>query len=424
MSQQRDMPKVPRLRFPEFSGEWRRNRIDWFLRKAVRTVDVDEGATYREIGVRSHGKGIFHKEECSGASLGDKRVFWVEPNALVLNIVFAWEQAVALTSEQERGFIASHRFPMFINRDDRADTRFARDFFLRGRGKYLLGVASPGGAGRNKTLGQSDFAELHVAWPEQAEQAKIADFLGAATRRIELLQQKEEALLAYKSGAIQKIFSGRARFVTYEGSPYPEWRERRVGQLFRWVGTNNLSREMLTNEPQAVQNIHYGDIHGRFSSRFKQSQAGAPFIRPEAMPKIPEESFCRPGDIVIADASEDYADIGKAIEIIEVRPNSIVAGLHTYIARPISADLALGFSGYLFQTQQLRRQIMRIAQGISVLGVSKPHLAKLTLMLPHVDEQRKIAGFLFSIDDKIDAVSRQLAAMKSFKRALLQQLFV
>ena len=66
-------------------------------------------------------------------------------------------------------------------------------------------------------------------------------------------------------------------------------------------------------------------------------------------------------DVVIADASEDYADIGKGMEVIEVEEKSLVVGLHTYIARPHSGEVALGFSGYLLRSEQLRRQIMRIA---------------------------------------------------------------
>lgn len=223
---------------------------------------------------------------------------------------------------------------------------------------------------------------------------------------------------------MQRIFSQQLRFTQADGSPFPDWREKRLGSVFCWIGANSLSRAMLTDEPQAVQNIHYGDIHGHFSARFKQDEAGAPFIRPDAMPNVADDAYCQPGDIVIADASEDYADIGKAIEIIEARPRSIVAGLHTYIARPVGGQLALGFSGYLFQTHQLRRQIMGIAQGISVLGISKTNLAKLTLQLPHPDEQRKIADFLSALDAKIDAASTQLAAMQRFKKALLQQMFV
>ena len=112
--------KVPELRFPEFDGNWDTDRIDNFLVRHVDPVDVDLETNYKQIGIRSHGKGIFHKEAVTGRELGNKRVYWVHPNAFVVNIVFAWEQAVALTSSDEDGFIASHRFLMFLPKQNRA----------------------------------------------------------------------------------------------------------------------------------------------------------------------------------------------------------------------------------------------------------------------------------------------------------------
>ena len=73
----------------------------------------DPKTYYKQIGIRSHTKGIFYKEEVSGLSLGNKSVFHIEPNCFILNIVFAWEHAIAKTTLNEVGMIASHRFPMF-----------------------------------------------------------------------------------------------------------------------------------------------------------------------------------------------------------------------------------------------------------------------------------------------------------------------
>ena len=92
-------------------------------------VNPKAGIEYQEIGIRSHGKGIFHKDVTDAETLGNKRVFEVVPNALVLNIVFAWEQAVAKTSEQEVGFIASHRFPQFLPKNNLCDIDYLLYFF-------------------------------------------------------------------------------------------------------------------------------------------------------------------------------------------------------------------------------------------------------------------------------------------------------
>ena len=96
------------------SVSWPKIKLGELLKRIVRPVTVAKEGAYRQIGIRSHCKGVFHKPEVTGKQLGNKRVFWVEPDCLVLNIVFAWEQAVAMTTDAEKGMIASHRFPMYF----------------------------------------------------------------------------------------------------------------------------------------------------------------------------------------------------------------------------------------------------------------------------------------------------------------------
>ena len=199
----------PRLRFSEFRGteEWQKRKISTLLIKSVNPVDVDLATTYREIGIRSHGKGIFHKEPVFGKALGGKRVFWVVEDALVLNIVFAWEQALSVTSSAEAGMIASHRFPMFKARLGKADVNFIKYFFLTKKGKELLGIASPGGAGRNKTLGKRDFDNLEFLFPSNAEEQNgIANLLSSIDALIVSRIQQLDTLKIHKKGLMQQLF--------------------------------------------------------------------------------------------------------------------------------------------------------------------------------------------------------------------------
>nr|WP_255263812.1 restriction endonuclease subunit S [Pseudomonas aegrilactucae] len=138
--------------------------------------------------------------------MGDKRVFWVEENTLVINIVFAWEQAVAVTSVDENGMIASHRFPMYEAVERISDVNFLKYFFLTSKGKELLGIASPGGAGRNKTLGQKDFENLELLMPARVEeQVKISSCLSSIDNFILVQGKKVDGLKLHKKGLLQKI---------------------------------------------------------------------------------------------------------------------------------------------------------------------------------------------------------------------------
>jgi type I restriction enzyme S subunit len=149
------------------------------VEKVTRPVFVEPTKTYQEIGIRSHGKGLFDKEHVTGADLGNKRVFWVEADCLILNIVFAWEQAVGRTTGKDIGKSASHRFPMYKPRAGRSDVDYLTYLFNTPYGKHLLGLASPGGADRNKTLGQSEVLKTVVCVPQIAEQRVIVRILKA-----------------------------------------------------------------------------------------------------------------------------------------------------------------------------------------------------------------------------------------------------
>ena len=223
---------------------------------------------------------------------------------------------------------------------------------------------------------------------------------------------------------MQKIFSQEVRFRDAIGSPFSDWQKKKLGELFKWIRTNSLSRESLSYEFGTVQNIHYGDIHKKFKSQFRLSKEEVPYINDEILvSNLAQEDFCKIGDLVIADASEDYADIGKAVEIVEVEPSKLVAGLHCFIARP-KEKMIVGYSGYLVQSEDARKQIKRIAQGVSVLGISKTNLENINLPYPCIEEQEKIADFLTAIDQKIEAVARQVDRTEQFKKGLLQKMFV
>jgi type I restriction enzyme S subunit len=128
-------------------------------------------------------------------------------DAFILNIVFAWEQAVATTSGNEAEMIASHRFPMYVAKSGKCDVEYIKNFFLTKEGKRLLGVASPGGAGRNKTLGQKEFENLEIVLPVSVdEQREISNCLSSLDTKITSESAKLDAMKAYQMGLMQQLF--------------------------------------------------------------------------------------------------------------------------------------------------------------------------------------------------------------------------
>ena len=271
----------------------------------------------------------------------------------------------------------------------------------------------------------SYIASIKFHYPSPSEQQKIASFLSSVDKKIQQLIRKKELLEEYKKGVMQKLFSREIRFKDENGNDFPEWKEKKYGEVFYFISTNSYSRNDLNYENGEIKNIHYGDIHTQFHTLFEIEKENVPFINNKVdLSKIKEENFCKKGDLVIADASEDYKDIGKTIEIVELKGQKVLAGLHTFLARPETGYFHKGFPGYLVQNWKFRKQVMTIAQGTKVLGLSTGRMKKLDLLIPSIQEQKKIAEFLTNIDRNLKTVSQQINTTKTFKKGLLQQMFV
>lgn len=147
-----------------------------------RNVTTKLDHTYVEIGVRSFGRGIFHKEPATGADIGSKRLFSIQPGDLVLNNVFAWEGAIGVAQASESQCVGSHRFLTYVVDESAVDVGYLRYYLLSAPGLEDIRRASPGSAGRNRTLGIKAFESIEVPLPPIAVQRRLARRLDAVTR--------------------------------------------------------------------------------------------------------------------------------------------------------------------------------------------------------------------------------------------------
>lgn len=217
-----------------------------------------------------------------------------------------------------------------------------------------------------------------------------------------------------------KVFLPRKRFPYFKNN----WTTKLYGDVYSFYSTNSFSRDKLNYVSGLVYNIHYGDIHTKFSTMFKLNKELVPLINTDVdLSKFSDEKYCKEGDLVIADASEDYADIGKTIELVGLNNGRVLAGLHTFLARPNKYEMAKGFAGYLMQSWKVRKQVMVIAQGTKVLGLSTARLAKINLFIPEYKEQLMIAEFLSSVDKKIQLLEKKKEQLELYKKAVMQKIF-
>lgn len=183
-------------------------RVGEVLAAVREPVEVDPDGIYEEIGIRSHGKGVFEKKPVSGSEIGNKKVFWMQPGTLCFNIVFAWEGAVATLDESVRGKVASHRFPNYVSKIP-SGIAFMSQFFQSNRGTSLLGDCSPGGAGRNRTLNRGRLMEATVEVPPPEYWSERVETIETAERKSLALSEYLDRLRALRSSLIAVLLSGK-----------------------------------------------------------------------------------------------------------------------------------------------------------------------------------------------------------------------
>lgn len=208
---------------------------------------------------------------------------------------------------------------------------------------------------------------------------------------------------------------------------FPEFEKIWDGNLFsdfyEFQTTNSYSRDNLNYEYGKLKNIHYGDIHTKFRTQFIVNNEDVPYINDNIdISKIKTNQILKEGDLVIADASEDYSDIGKSIEIINVDGKKVVAGLHTLHAKSKNRTY-VGFGGFMMKSPSVRKSLMMIAQGTKVLGISYKRVSQIKINTPSLPEQQKIADFLTAVDKRIELLEKKKTLLETYKKGVMKKIF-
>ena len=173
-----------------------------------RPVQIELDKEYYELGIRSFGKGTFHKSPVTGMELGTKRIFKIEENDLLFNIVFAWEGAVAVAKAIDHDRVGSHRFLTCVPKKDLATSSFLCFHFLTEEGLQQILDASPGSAGRNRTLGIEALGKIRVPIPPLEKQLEF----NALQKKLNLVEQRHievsAELDAMLPSILDKAFKG------------------------------------------------------------------------------------------------------------------------------------------------------------------------------------------------------------------------
>lgn len=381
----------PKLRFPEFEG-------DWVLKKIKDIAPLQRGfdlpsteLIYGEYPVvYSNGIQNYHNS------------FKVDGPGIITG-----RSGTIGKIHYVEGKYWPHNTSLWVTDFKGNQPKFIYYFFLKlDFTKYNAGSTVP-------TLNRNDVHDLKKIIPSLPEQQKIADYLSTIDTKINLLEEKKAQLGLYKKAMMQKLFAQEIRFKPSEAEAleaYPEWEEKRLGEVFLGLKGQGLSKDSLLDEGE-----HNCILYGELFTKYKE-------VIKSVISKTNTLSGVKSkiGDILIpASTTTNAFDLANATALLL---DNVILGGDINILRP-KHKLSSEFYAYYLSNFK-KYELGKLGQGITIVHLYYSHFKNILIDIPSLPEQQKIANFLSAIDESIEKVTEQISQTQSFKKGMLQQMFV
>ena len=380
---------VPKLRFKAFEGEWESSTLG-------NVTKVTSGGTPNR----------------NNANFWNGNVPWITTSLINFNIInvpeeYITEEAILKSSAKlfkkgtilmamygqgkTRGKVAVLGLDATTNQacgaiipNDNLDKNYLFQN-LAGRYDEIRDLSNEGG---QQNLSGGIIKEIKISFPTLPEQQKIASFLTAVDEKIQQLSRKKELLAQYKKGVMQQLFSGKLRFKDKNGKDYPDWEEKKLGEVASKKSSNISANKIEEN---------FGD-----------------FIIYGASGVLKKVDFYREENDYIS-IVKDGAGVGR---LLYCKGKSSVLGTMEIISPKLNIDT------YFLYCLLSNIDFVKYVTGSTIPHIYFKDYSNEICGIPTFPEQQKIANFLSNIDIKIENTNQEINKMQNFKKGLLQQMFV
>ncbi|MBF9019870.1 hypothetical protein HKCCA1058_04080 [Rhodobacterales bacterium HKCCA1058] len=413
------MSAVPKLRFPEFDGEWIYVTIQTLIDENTLVGHLD--GNHGELYPRSEEFASFGVPYVSANDLidglvdlerskrlpADRAKKFKKGIAKTGDLLFAHNATVGPVALLETDFdyvILSTTVTYFRFNEDRYSSKFALNIFQSE--SFVRQYSRVMSQSTRNQVPISQQRKFFIPKPTPDEQQKIASFLSSVDKKIYLLRQKKDALELYKKGLMQKIFSQEISFKQDDGRDFPNWEEVALGDVIKEIGDGGTPD---TKNPDyfggKIPWVVIEDISEKIEkTKTTITELGLRKSSAKIWPK---------GSLILSTG----ATIGRVgIAQTDVTTKQGICG--------IILNEGVNYKFIFYVLTWSSPWFLRMAQGNTIKEVRASTVKKMTFGLPSGEEQKKIASVLSALDAKIQNTSSQIEQMETFKKGLLQQMFV
>ena len=417
------MNKVPSLRFKEFSGEWEEKSILEIVKDEKNSIKIGPFGSQlkKERFVEKSNFKVYGQENVINKdfSIGNRYMTESHFKELCTNEIKSGDflissmgtigQSVIVPEKIEQGIMDSHLIRLRL-KNEITNSKFIQQIFLLDKTQNKILSLSVGGIMAGLSIGI--IKKLFFTLPNLEEQEKIGNFLSSVDKKISIMEEKLNLFNQYKKGIMQKIFNQELRFKNENGNNYPEWEEKKLGDLITSQGGRAL--EKYSNESGKYKFISIGNYseNSKFFDNGKRIDLNSET----------EKQLLNKNELVMIlnDKTKTGNIIGRTLLIDE--NNMYIYNQRSQ--RIVCKKEFLPKFAYVLLNSSYRNNIIQNAQGGTQIYINFSTVENLILNLPCLEEQKKIADFLSAIDNKIENISDNLESLKLFKKSMLQKMFV
>ena len=392
-------PGIPKITPPQ-AGAKRYTFGDLF-KVVQRPVKLNDDKEYDLVTVKRARGGIEHRARMKGSQVAVKSQFYLEEGDFLISKRQIVHGACGIVSGDFTGSIVSNEYSVLRCKPE-IDLQFLGYLSHSIYFQQTCFHSSIGVHIEKMIFKLDDWFKWPINLPSLPEQKKIAAFLGVVDAKIAALRARRAGLERYKRGLMQALFSQVLRFTRSDGTAFPDWEEKRLGDFITVFSGGTPSASVARYYSGEIPFIKSGEIGKAQTAQF-----------------LSQEGFDSSSSKMVEVGDLLYALYGATTG--EVRISRVAGAINQAvlcIRTKQSKSFLLHWLGH--NKEPLKAKFLQGGQG----NFSADIVKRVKISLPHPDEQAKIAEALSAMDAKIAAVGDQVAQMEAFKKGLLQQMFV
>lgn len=273
--------------------------------------------------------------------------------------------------------------------------------------KFKIEIQSLSQGIAQANLNQEKLSKIEFKFPSLPEQTKIASFLTCVDDKLQTLKKKKALLEQYKKGVMQKIFSQELRFKDEKGVDFPEWEEVELANIL--FEQNEKTKQ--SNQHRILSSTTKGLFNqDEYFTRdiASKDNTGYKILRRNNLVFSPQNLWL--GNINV-NTKFDIGIVSPSYKIFSFNEKLTFANFCKY---------------YLLMPDMMAKYELCSEQGASVVrrNLDMNLFLKINISLPCINEQIKITSFLSSIDERLIQTQFQIEKAESWKKGLLQKMFV